>query len=272
MAIIPQNPNVTLARLNALEFPQRNGNTVAMSTIGDSCDRKLWFNLHWISEPEIINVRIKNLFATGTRAEDFIIKDLEKVDIKITNRQEEIWAAMGHAHGFTDGRANDVPEAPKTQHLLEIKTHNLKYFKKLQKEGIRVGFPKHYAQCQRYMKALKLKRTLYVGYCKDDSAYYTERLRYDPGYAADLVRKEEGIVLATVPPINKFHKGWFECTWCRHNQVCYENKPVAKNCRTCYNVDKAKDGKWICTLNGEHEIPHEVQLTGCDYHKPIKIV
>lgn len=271
MVLLPVNPNITLTRLNALRFPQRNGNTVAMSTIGETCDRKLWFNLHWISEKEPITIRLKNLFATGTNAEDFIVADLERIGIKITDRQEEIWGFMKHAHGFTDGRAHNVPEAPKSTHLAEFKTHNLKNFKKLQKEGVKVGFPKHYAQCHRYMKALKLKRTLYVGYCKDNSEYYIERLRYEAGYANDLIRKEEAIIMATTPPVNKFSKSWFECKWCEHNQVCYENRPVAKNCRTCYHVDKAKDGNWVCTLQGEHIIPKEVQKTGCDHHKPIRI-
>ena len=44
-----------------------------------------------------------------------------------------------------------IPEAPKTWHVLEFKTHNSKSFAKLEKEGVQKSNPMHYAQMQVYM-------------------------------------------------------------------------------------------------------------------------
>jgi hypothetical protein len=244
-----------------------------MSTIGDGCSRRLWFSLHWAAKSESITLRLNNLFNTGTRAEDFIVKDLERIGIKVTNRQEELWGFMDHAHGFTDGRCSNVPEAPKTEHLLEIKTLNDKYFKILIRDGVKKGFPKHYAQCHRYMKENGLRRTLYVGYNKNTSEYYIERIRYDSGFASDLIRKEQDIITAPTAPTRQFERSWFECKFCAFVGVCHDGEALDKNCRTCEYSDLATEGKWICTFLKieNYEIPNSIQETGCEHYKTIEI-
>jgi len=274
MVQLPTPVNATKTLLDRLEFPQRRGNTIAMSTIGDECARKLWFNLHWVGEPEKITVRVRNLFNTGTRAEDFIIKDLERIGILVKNRQEELWGFMDHAHGFTDGACENVPDAPKTTHLLEIKTHNDRNFTKLVKEGVRKCFPNHYAQCQRYMKGTGLKRCLYVGYNKNTSEYYIERIRYDAGFADDLVRKEQDIIMSSTPPKKIFERSWYGCKFCQYSENCHDLKSAAKNCRTCEHSDLAPEGKWVCahpSMNNPIDIPIEIQKVGCDSYMPIGI-
>lgn len=270
LPVQPDNTETTLFKLEALRKPQRRGRTVAMSTIGDPCSRKLWYLFRWVGPPREISIQLQNLFDTGTRAEDFIIHDLESIGIKITKRQEEIWGFGKFAHGFTDGQCIDVPEAPKTEHLLEIKTHNDKNFKVLQKKGVKQGYPTHYGQVQRYMKALKLTRCLYVGYAKNTSHYYIERIRFDPSYANDLIRKEEAIIMSPVAPNRPdgFFESYYLCGWCEFKDFCYNYSPAHVTCRTCKYVDQSDGGNWICTFdNGEHIIPIEVQETGCDHYE-----
>jgi len=275
MALLPDNTGTTKYKLDQIRHPSRRGRTVAMSTIGHSCERHLWFSFHWAGPVEPITARLMNLFETGTRAEDFMVEDLKRIGIEITDRQEELWGFAKHAHGFTDGRAHNVPEAPKTPHLVEFKTHNDKNFQKLQKEKVKVGFPKHYAQVQRYMKGTKLTRTLYIGYNKNTSAYYVERLRYDASFANDLVRKEREIILNPNAPTKKFMRTWFECKWCDHFGVCHDGAALDENCRTCKFVDLCEDGKWECAHQGDEgesfEIPIEVQETGCHLYEVMTI-
>jgi len=265
--------NATKILLDQITFERRRGNSLPMSQIGDSCSRRLWFGLHWVVKVQFIPLRVKNLLDTGTRAEDFIIADLERIGIQITKRQEEVAGFIGHARGFTDGRCINVPEAPKTEHLLEMKTHNEKNFKKLVKEGVKRGFPIHYAQCMRYMKGLKLTRCLYVGYNKNTSEYYIERIRYDASFANDLIRKEQTIISSPEAPLKMFEPTWFECKFCDFRFVCHEGEPLDINCRTCEHSDLAEGGKWVCTiLVGElHEIPKDLQITGCECHKMIEV-
>lgn len=273
MVQLPKQVSATKTLLDAVEFPRSRGRTIGMATIGENCERKLWLSLHWAVDPESISLRLRNLFETGTRAEDFIITDLEHIGIRVTKRQEEIWGFMKHERGFTDGRCDNVPEAPKTEHLLEMKTHNQKYFDKLVKEGVKKGFPKHYAQVQRYMGELGLKRCLYIGYCKNTSEYYVERIRFDPGFFQDLRRKGREIIMAEEAPTKRFEKSWFECKFCDFHEICHDGAPVAKNCRTCKNSDLAPEGKWVCELavDGPHDIPIEIQRTGCDYYQLMEI-
>jgi hypothetical protein len=275
MTQLPTSTNATKSRLDAIEFPGRRGNTIAMSTIGDPCVRRLWMKFHWVGPVEVISLRLRNLFDTGTRAEDFIVKDLERIGIKVTNRQEELWGFMDHAHGYTDGRCENVPDAPKTQHLLEIKTHNDKYFNTLKKKGVEKGFPKHYAQCQRYMRGTKLTRTLYIGYNKNTSEYYVERLRYDASFCDDLDRVEQQVIMTDEAPKKIFERSWFECKFCELHANCHDGAPPAKNCRTCIHVDRQTEGRWICThpsITGEPiSIPKEIQLEGCQAYIPFEI-
>lgn len=272
MAELPQ-VNATQLLLEQITFPRKRGNTLPMSIIGDNCARKLWFTLHWAIKPQPLTSRIKNLFDTGTRAEDFIIADLERIGIKVTHRQQEMWGFMRHARGFHDGRCTNVPEAPKTEHLLEIKTHNDKNFKLLMKQKVRSGFPKHYAQCHRYMKAEKLTRTLYIGYNKNTSEYYAERLRYDASFANDLIRKEQEIIAAPEIPTKQFDASWYECKFCEFSNICHAGELLDVNCRTCEHSDMADGGIWVCgVVEGEqHAIPKELQETGCGLHTPMEI-
>lgn len=272
MALLPTQ-TATKVLLDQITIPRNRGKRVGMGSIGDPCARRLWFGLHWAVKAEEISLSLHNLFNTGTRAEDFIIEDLERIGIKVTQRQERIWGFMKHALGFIDGRCTDVPEALKTEHLLEIKTHNDKNFKILFKDKVKKGFPKHYAQVQRCMKGTKLTRCLYIGYNKNNSEYYVERVRYDPGFADDLIRKEQSIIAAPEPPVKIFERSWFECKFCPFIEVCHDGVPMDRNCRTCEHSDLADEGVWTCNLlpNTSFPIPLEVQKVGCDHYKRIEV-
>jgi hypothetical protein len=45
-----------------------------------------------------------------------------------------------------------LPQAPKTPHILEIKTASDKYFREMEKSGVKKAKPEHWAQMQMYMK------------------------------------------------------------------------------------------------------------------------
>jgi hypothetical protein len=49
----------------------------------------------------------------------------------------------------------------------------------LEKKGVKVSKPMHWAQMQVYMLGTKIERALYVAVCKDDDRIYTERVKYD---------------------------------------------------------------------------------------------
>jgi hypothetical protein len=264
---LPDNTNTTIYRLNQITHTQRRGKSIPMSRIGDPCHRRLWYDFHWAADLEVISNRLSKIFMIGSLAEQFITKDLEYTGIFVTKRQEELWGFGKHVHGFTDGRCENVPEAPKTTHVLEIKTHNTKNFAGVVKDGVKKSKPMHYAQCQRYMIGLDLTRCLYVALNKDTSEYYVERIRLDKSYAKDLLRIEREIVIAEDAPRRIFERSWHECKWCKYQGHCFDDEPFNKNCRTCKYSDPANNGQWLCTWNGgDFPIPLEVQATGCEHH------
>ncbi len=85
-----------------------------------------------------------------------------------------------HFQGNADGIITGLPQAPKSPHLLEIKTASDKMFKDMQKSGVKKSKPEHYAQMQIYMKwsidqfgADGCQRALYFVVNKDNDDIYT---------------------------------------------------------------------------------------------------
>lgn len=241
---------------------------LGMSGIGHSCPRYLWFSFRW-AFTEYFSKRQLRLFGRGHKEEPFIIKDLERIGIRVSGEQSECEAAWGHCKGHCDGRAKNVPEAPKTEHVAEFKTMNDKSFKDTVKKGVKVSKPGYYAQVQAYMKGLKLTRALFVAVNKNDDSYYVERIPLDKGFADDLYRKAETIVLSTVPDENPFPPNWYECRWCSAKEIC-ESRELDKNCRTCQHIELAPGGTWQCDAK-EVGLSVETQRVGCELYEMIII-
>lgn len=235
---------------------------LGMSGIGTKCSRRLQYVFHNCFVRQQPEPRIRRLFQVGNLSEQIIIDMLAEVGIKVTDQQAPVHGFHGHAFGFIDGIAHDVVEAPKTPHLAEFKTHNDKNFKLLVKQGVRVGYKEHYDQCQRYMLEKKLTRAIYIGYNKNDSDVYIERIEFNKPYADDLYRKEAHVILATDLDPRLEGKDDYQCTYCPAKAVCLSGAPVHQNCRTCSLVEKCEDGKWECT---HHliELSRDQQNEGC---------
>ena len=135
---------------------EKERNYLGASIIGDPCARKLFYSFRWVSPPERFDGRMLRLFETGHREEARMIADLrmsgvEVWDVDENGEQFGFSDHGGHFRGHMDGVLMGVKEAPKTPHLFEAKTHNLKSFKKLLSEGV-ASKPLHVAQMQIYMQ------------------------------------------------------------------------------------------------------------------------
>ena len=132
---------------------------LGMASLGDSCFRSMWFKFRWVRQGSL-GRRINRIFSFGNACEDIAIKDLTEIGITITDQQLGVDGWGGHIYGKIDGIAHNVPEAPATPHLLEVKSMNDRNFQKLKKLGVVEAQPKHYVQMQMYMGKLKLTRAL----------------------------------------------------------------------------------------------------------------
>lgn len=144
----------------------------------------------------------------------------------------------GKFAGSIDGIVLGIPEAPKTPHLLEIKTANDKSFKQMLKQGVEHSKHQHYCQMQVYLGALDLKRALYVVVNKNTDEIYTERCEFDNRVYQSLLEKAERIVTSDAP-LERCES--FECRWCEFKKICNWEEMPEINCRTCAHWGGCKD-------------------------------
>ena len=262
--------NTTLSRIENRTLLQELRPYLGMSKIGHACARNLWYSFRWAAQKEISS-RMRRLFYRGHREEQAIIQELESVGVICYGYQIELEMAFGHSKGHIDGKAIGVIEAPKTEHLLEFKTMNDKYFKQIKKEGVKKSKPVYYAQSQIYMAKEGLTRALFIAANKNTDEYYFERLHLNEPYAKELEAKAEYIIISEEPPKKLSDKPtWFECKWCDYLEVCHYSQAYLKTCRTCQRCDIELKGKWKCALH-LIELSTEQQKIGCDSYESIRI-
>ena len=137
------------------------------SLIGKECERALWFDFRWTTVHRHPG-RLLRLFETGQLEEARLVRNLRSIGATVlevdpeTGRQIRVQAHGGHFGGSLDGIALGLPEAPKTWHVLEFKTHSAKSFNDLAAKGVRGSKPQHFAQMQTYMHLTGLTRAMYV--------------------------------------------------------------------------------------------------------------
>jgi len=249
------------------------------SLVGHECERYLWYYFRDACKQNI-DGRIYRLFATGELEEKRLGNDLVSIgcEVHVCNENGEQFALSalgGHLSGHMDGCALGIPEATKTWHVLEFKTHNAKSFAHLVKNGVKKSKPQHYAQMMIYMHLAEMKRALYLARNKDTDALYSERIRWDNRESEDLIDKARRIITSPSPPERIAEKGdFFKCRWCDANSICWGPTssqdpvfPVASiSCRQCCHatpvVENSDGGMWKCEKRGDY-IPIQ---NLCRYH------
>lgn len=244
------------------------------SIIGEACERKLWYSFRW-SAQEIFDGRMLRLFDTGQKEEARVVKDLRDVGIKVwdiddrTGEQFRVSAIYGHAGGGMDAVGKGFIEAPKTIHVIEIKTHNEKSFRKLQSEGVEKSKPMHYAQMTLYMRWNDLDRAFYIARNKDTDELYGERVTLVPRHAEILEERAARIIFAPKPlPKISDDPAWYECKFCPAYSICHGKKIPPASCRTCVHAtpEKDGDGRWTCALR-RIDLSIDDQRKGCESHR-----
>lgn len=284
MAELPTPINHTVdAIYKALAAHARSGDSlgVPMSDAVNECNRATWYRLRWAHAPEQIDGQKERRFETGRREEERLLDDLEAAGVQVeridpaTGKQFRIELANGWLRGRIDARAVGIPEAPKTIHVVECKSHKDRSFKELLKhqrpkgEGLRKSKPEHFAQCQLYTHALGLTRCLYLAINKNDDALYVERIEYDAQFCLTIEARIARIVATDRAP-SRLHedakaKAAFACQWCPALGICHEKQWARRNCRTCLHGQFESGAVLRCTMTGA-ERSYDEQQQGCEQH------
>lgn len=236
---------------------------LGLSSIADECSRKLWYGFRLCAN-EVITPRQKRLFSRGHNEEPIIIEDLVAIGIRVHSDQAQVIYGHGHIKGHCDGMADNVPDAPKTTHLLEFKTANDKNFAKFKKDGLEKTNPVYYGQIICYMYLLKLKRTLYVIVNKNTDERLYFRIEENTAKAKEILERGVDIISSEVPPPKPsgFTASWFQCKWCKFYDICHYDGAIDKTCRSCESADVCEDGKWECSKL-DIELSFDQQLLAC---------
>jgi len=249
------------------------------SVIGHACERYLWLMFRW-AHREAFDGRMLRLFEYGKRFEERITDELRDIGVEVHcsdefGQQYRVQAVQGHFGGSLDGAALELPEAPKSWHVLEFKTANAKSFAQLQAKGVQEAKPMHWAQMQIYMGLTGMDRALYVAENKDTSELYQERVSFDTVEFSKLLARAERVIKAAEPPPRlSADPAWFACKFCHCHELCHGQRVPEVNCRTCAHSTPRTDAEgalWVC----EHQkvqIDDRIQRKGCDAHRFIPIL
>lgn len=291
VAINQENPNTIMAKLNAIRInpsPMKRRTYLGMSGTAHKCMRNLQYGFRWASPQEELTFRKRRIFERGDIEEARVIRDLKSIGVEcyaiidgerveitgaIGEKQEEIVGFAGHVKGHTDGRCINVPEAPKTEHRLEIKTAKASKWKIFKTKGCKATSITYYGQTQSYMGDSGITRTLFIVVNKDTEEWYVERIKFDKDFYDDLKRKEMMVITTE----NLFDKliGFdvkMNCTWCNNKDVCKNGADVQVNCRTCSSGEVHNDGKWKCAhdVDVNKFLSKEEQISACNIYEVAK--
>jgi hypothetical protein len=240
------------------------------STIGETCERKLWLSFRWAVRPTFPG-RVLRLFRRGHREEETVVADLRAIGCKIrsTGAEQSRVTFGSHVSGSIDGIiTSGVPGAEKSPHVLEIKTAARKAWEQLHHEGVEKAQPKHFVQMQAYMHGTAIERALYVSVCKDDDRLHVERVRYDRTVAEKHLNRAKRIATQDEAPWPiSADPSWFACKWCDAHDLCHGSKLTKEvNCRTCAHSTAREDGTWTCERHDGNVIPEDWQRGAHECH------
>jgi hypothetical protein len=240
---------------------------IAAGDVGMECDRALWLTFRRASAPEEIDWRKRRIFERGNIEEERLVDLLRLIGLEVWGQQDKVRAAGEHLRGKIDGLTIGLPEAPKTEHIVECKSAKADSFAKL-KAGVRVGNPAHYATMQFYMHCKGLTRALYMCTNKDNEDLHLERVEYDAEFALRLIARVERVIATSEPPSRLCSKrDDFRGRFCKQQDVCWQEAWPRAHCRTCVHATALLDGNaaWDCA-RWSKPLSLAEQDEGCEAH------
>ena len=271
------------ARASQAEFRRPNG--LRPSELGHECTRYLWYRFRWADEHEEFDGRMLRLFETGQLMESRFVKELRSVgaevfDVDPDNPKEQISISTfgGHTKGYLDSVAGDIPFTDNSWLAVEYKTHSEKSYKLLDKDGVAIAKPTHYAQMQLYMDEHSLSEALYMACNKNTDQLYCEFVAHDARYIERLRAKADVVINRfDIPQRLNNTPTFFQCKFCSASDVCHHGKLPFRTCRNCafsHAITEkerethgcTKQNMWVCDMHGKL-LDLDDQRAGCPDHR-----
>lgn len=255
---------------------------LGMSSIGDPCERKLWYSFRHAMVKQHSAETIKR-FEDGHAGETLQAARLRLVPAIELHTQQADGSQFGfrmignHFSGHMDGAIYGLLQAPNTWHVWEHKQVGEKKFNELKKFKAAVGEKAalekwdetYHGQAVMYMHASGMSRHYLT--CSTPGGRNTISVRTNkaPKKADALLAKAKRIITTDRPParINE-DPAWYVCKLCDYSPVCHGTQVPAPTCRSCIHATAELDGdaRWSCAHHRRDLTKHD-QLNGCDAHR-----
>lgn len=278
---LPERQHATVAEIyrhheRAAEDQRRPH--LGASLAGHPCARHLWFAFRW-ARPQVFQGRILRLFDTGRREEARLLDELRAIGCEVSTgpapgQQWSFTAHAGHFGASLDGAVRGLPEAPRTWHVFEAKTHKADSFADLVKKHVRASKPVHWAQMQIYMYLSGIKRALYLAVCKNTDHIHSERVELDEAEAIRLLERAGGVIFSAEPPPRiSEDAAWYECKLCPYHALCHGEAAPEVSCRTCVHAtpERVGEARWSCARH-RTDLTLEAQKAACPEHRHFPVL
>jgi hypothetical protein len=202
--------------------PRRN--YLGASSIGEECDRKLWYSYHVGSK--IMDPRVHRIMDFGHFSESYIVAMLKAAGYEMFIEDEN-----GKQFGFDDeevaGNSDGVIIIDGVPHLFEAKSANDKRFNEMVKVGVEKSDPTYFVQMQVYMKYLELTQALFFVINKNNGAIHMEIIKYEKIKADYAVNRGKEIIRSEEEEANRKYSSaaFFKCKWCDYRSKCWGSQP-----------------------------------------------
>ncbi len=212
---------------------------VGASSIGDKCERKLWYQFHRAEEAQPTGAKGILAANDGHRSEEVAAAYLRQIDgIQLWTRDSKgeqygFQYLGGRFRGHLDGIIKGIPLAPKTAHVWEHKAKNQKFYDALTKLKMQLPIKEvlqkwdfvYYCQAVIYMHYFDLTRHYMSVSLPGFREWQTVRTDANPTLAKALIKKAERIIEADKPPMGiSTNPAWYECKFCKFNHICFKDK------------------------------------------------
>lgn len=238
---------------------------IGASIIGSKCQALLALSLRGFpnDDPDPQTLRI---FREGHRVEVMVTKMLERIGLRLrtidpdTGRQYNYTRLGGHLASNLDGlvwRKTDTPGVTSPAYTLEVKSMNRAKFDAFVKKGLGLSHPDYFDQVHFGMGMSEVHASIVLAYCKDNSKFHAEVIRYQPEHYQQLIQRAANAMYA---PSALRTETW-DCTRCFKRTACKGQVPnVPKDdlhCRHCRHSRPAAevDGRrWRCSRHGIDDV------------------
>lgn len=288
-------------KIEERSFPNETRKYLGISQVGIKCDAWLWFDFRLATKERKITAREKRLFGRGHIEEIVLVNELIESGYQVTGvtidksiivmfknvfgidlpevEQEGKEYCSGHGKAHTDSELIILDE----KYLLECKTMNTKNFVGLRNSrDLQKNKYQYYCQIQGYMHLFNYEKCLFVVTCKENDERLYLWVDYDKKFAKRLFKRAKEIILSNkIPAKITDDRNFYMCRpyickitgkelpFCPHREVCWNDAPYRKTCRTCQNSELHDHGRWYCKKHKKF-LKFKKQLKACKKYESLK--